>query len=206
MYWTEWRDSASILRANMDGTNVTVLLRHHSVIRRPRALVIDFLEDMIYWTDEEQNYIARAMIDGTGLQKIISSSLPHPYCLTLYKDFLYWGDQQEGSITRASKYTGGNRTIITGNIGYIMDMKIFHSSRQVGWNECGNENGGCSHLCLALQQNTYTCGCPNHYTLDKDTKTSCISKYSLPYYKCNSVSTSTDNENIRKERYRYHKE
>jgi low density lipoprotein receptor-related protein 5/6 len=190
MYWTDWHDSASILRANMDGSNVTILLQNHSIIRKPKGLVIDFLEDMIYWTDEENNYIARAMIDGTGLEKIISSSLPHPSCLTQYKDFVYWGDQQEGSITRASKYNGENRTMIEGNIGYIMDMKIFHNSRQVGWNECGNENGGCSHLCLALPGNKYTCACPNHYTLDEETKTTCISKYSLRDNKLNdSIST-----------------
>ena len=182
MYWTEWRQSAAILRANMDGTNMTILIHNHSQVARPRALVIDFFEDMIYWTEEHLNHISRAKIDGTGLEKVIES-LPHPYCLTQYKDFIYWGDPHEGTITRASKYNGGNRTRIEGNVGYIMDMKVFHNSRQVGWNRCGDESGGCSHLCLALPEEKYTCACPNHYILDNETRTSCISKYSLRDYK-----------------------
>ena len=175
IYWTEWRDSSAILRSNMDGTDVVVLIQNHSLMARPRALVIDFFDDMIYWTDEHNNHILRARIDGSGVEKVITS-VPHPYCLTQYKDFIYWGDLQEGSITRASKYNGGNRTRIEANIGYINDMKVFHNSRQVGWNKCGEENGGCSHICLALPGDKYTCACPNHYTLDNETKTSCISK------------------------------
>ncbi len=31
-----------------------------------------------------------------------------------------------------------------------MDILVFHSSRQSGWNPCAVNNGGCSHLCLAL--------------------------------------------------------
>ena len=177
MYWTEWRDSAAILRANMDGTGMKILIQSYTQMVRPRSLVIDFFEDMIYWTEEHLNCISRARIDGTGLENVISSSLPHPNCLTQYKDFIYWGDQDDQTISRANKKNGGNRTRIEGNIGYIMDMKIFHNSRQIGWNECGDNNGGCSHLCLALPQEKYTCACPNHYTLDNKTKTSCISKY-----------------------------
>lgn len=180
MYWTEWRlssASAAILRANMDGTNMTFLIANHPEMARPKALVIDFFENMIYWTEEHHNHISRARIDGSGHEKVVSLFLPHPNCLTQYKDFIYWGDQQEGTITRASKYNGGNRTTIEGNVEYIMDMKVFHDSRQVGWNECGNENGGCSHLCLALSDERYTCACPNHYTLDEKNEKSCISKY-----------------------------
>lgn len=174
MYWTS---SAAILRADMDGHNMTVLLQNDHHMVRPRAIVIDYLEEKIYWTDEHINCILRANIDGSALEVVISSNLPHPSSLTQYKDFIYWGDPQESSITRASKYNGGNRTMIEANIGYIMDMKVFHSSRQIGWNQCGKDNGGCSHLCLALPEEKWTCACPNHFTLDMDSKTWCISKY-----------------------------
>ena len=182
MYWTEGRESAAIMRANMDGSNMTILIQNHNEMAKPRSLVIDFFEEMMYWTEEHYNHISRARIDGTGVEKLIETFLPHPYCLTQYKDFIYWGDQQEATITRASKYNGGNRTRIEGNIGYIMDMKVFHNSRQVGWNKCGDDNGGCSHLCLALPEQKYTCACPDHYTLDNLTKSTCISKYSPRVY------------------------
>ena len=157
---------------------MVILIQNRSHTARPRSLAIDFFDDMMYWTDEYYSRILRAKTDGTGVEKVITSLL-HPYCLTQYKNFIYWGDLQEGSITRASKYNGGNRTTIANNTGFINDMKVFHSSRQVGWNKCGYQNGGCSHICLALPEDKYRCGCPNHYTLDNDTKTSCIGKYNV---------------------------
>ena len=73
---------------------------------------------------------------------------------------------QEGTISRASKENGENRTRNEGHLGLVMDGKVFHSSRQFGWNQCGVNNGGCSHLCLARPNEEYTCACPNHYVLD----------------------------------------
>ena len=35
------------------------------------------------------------------------------------------------------------------NLNFIMDIQVYHQSRQGGWNPCAVDNGGCSHLCLA---------------------------------------------------------
>ena len=45
-----------------------------------------------------------------------------------------------------------------------------------GWNACNGNNGGCSHLCLALptipdSNQTHICACPTHYELNWDNKT-----------------------------------
>ena len=175
MYWTEWGTTAGIYRSNMAGNDIVLLIQNFTYISRPNSLVIDFFEEKIYWAERHYNHILRANTDGSGLEIVVSSRLPHPNCLTQYKDFIYWGDMEEETINRASKETGGNRTRIEGHLGFIMDMKIFHNSRQTGWNSCGDENGNCSHLCLALPDDQYTCGCPNHYTLDTTNK-SCICK------------------------------
>lgn len=176
MYWIEWRESAVILRALMDGRNMTVIIQNHTVVMRPRALVIDYLENMIYWTDERHGSIYRARSDGTGLESVVLQHLPHPYCVTQYKDFIFWGDHDDNTISRANKLNGGNRTMIEANIGYIMDVKVFHGTRQVGWNDCGIGNGGCSHLCIPLPGKKHTCACPNHFSIDEEKNTTCIGK------------------------------
>lgn len=97
--------------------------------------------------------------------------MPHPFGLTQYQDYIYWTDWSQRSIERANKTSGQNRTIIQGHLDYVMDILVFHSSRQGGWNACASTNGHCSHLCLAVPVSGFVCGCPAHFSLNYDNKT-----------------------------------
>jgi low density lipoprotein receptor-related protein 5/6 len=52
-------------------------------------------------------------------------------------------------------------------MGDIMDLLIFHESRQKGSNECEKLEcpGG---LCLALRSGGGACACPSHFSLAED--------------------------------------
>lgn len=104
-------------------------------------------------------------------REVIADDLPHPFGLTQYQDYIYWTDWSQRSIERANKTSGQNRTIIQGHLDYVMDILVFHSSRQGGWNACASTNGHCSHLCLAVPVSSFVCGCPAHYSLNSDNKT-----------------------------------
>lgn len=107
-----------------------------------------------------------------GLDRdVIADDLPHPFGLTQYQDYIYWTDWSRRSIERANKTSGQNRTIIQNHLDYVMDILVFHSSRQAGWNECASSNGHCSHLCLAVPVGGFVCGCPAHYSLNPDNRT-----------------------------------
>lgn len=107
-----------------------------------------------------------------GLEReVIADDLPHPFGLTQYQDYIYWTDWSQRSIERANKTSGQNRTLILGHLDFVMDILVFHSSRQGGWNACASTNGHCSHLCLAVPVSSYVCGCPTHYSLNDDNKT-----------------------------------
>lgn len=122
----------------------------------------------------------------TGLDReIIADDLPHPFGLTQYQDYIYWTDWSRRSIERANKTSGQNRTIIQGHLDYVMDILVFHSSRQAGWNECASSNGHCSHLCLAVPVGGFVCGCPAHYSLNSDNRT-CSGKWWWRKVKCSS--------------------
>ena len=117
----------------------------------------------------------------TGLEReVIAEDLPHPFGLTQYQDYIYWTDWSERSIERANKTTGQNRTVIQGHLDYVMDILVFHSSRQGGWNACAATNGHCSHLCLAVPVGGFVCGCPAHFSLNDDNKT-CSGEEKGPY-------------------------
>ncbi|KAM6320831.1 low-density lipoprotein receptor-related protein 6 isoform 5-T5 [Aegotheles albertisi] len=167
MYWTEWGGKPKIDRAAMDGTERTTLVPN---VGRANGLTIDYAKRRLYWTDLDTNLIESSNMLGLD-REIIADDLPHPFGLTQYQDYIYWTDWSRRSIERANKTSGQNRTIIQGHLDYVMDILVFHSSRQAGWNECASSNGHCSHLCLAVPVGGFVCGCPAHYSLNSDNRT-----------------------------------
>ncbi|TTJ07848.1 Low-density lipoprotein receptor-related protein 5 [Bagarius yarrelli] len=148
MYWTEWGGRPRIASAHMDGTNIITLV---DKVGRANGLTIDYMDQRLYWTD-----LDTCMIESTNMQgvcsvqrEIVADDLPHPFGLTQYRDFIYWTDWNLRSIERADKRSGQNRTLVQGQLEYVMDILVFHSSRQDGSNPCSHYNGYCAHLCLA---------------------------------------------------------
>uniref|UniRef100_A0AAR2L5U8 EGF-like domain-containing protein n=1 Tax=Pygocentrus nattereri TaxID=42514 RepID=A0AAR2L5U8_PYGNA len=167
MYWTEWGGRPKIDRAAMDGTGRITLVPN---VGRANGLTIDYAERRLYWTDLDTTLIESSNMLGLE-REVIADDLPHPFGLTQYQDYIYWTDWSQRSIERANKTSGQNRTLIQGHLDYVMDILVFHSSRQGGWNACASTNGHCSHLCLAVPVSSYVCGCPAHYSLNNDNKT-----------------------------------
>ncbi|KAF7245366.1 Low-density lipoprotein receptor-related protein 5 [Varanus komodoensis] len=165
MYWTEWGGKPKIVRAYMDGSNSITLV---DKVGRANDLTIDYEDQRLYWTDLDTSMIESSNMLGQE-RKIIADDLPHPFGLTQYSDFIYWTDWNLHSIERADKTNGRNRTLIQERLDYVMDILVFHSSRQDGLNECVQNNGHCGQLCLAIP-NGYKCGCASHYTLDPNSR------------------------------------
>uniref|UniRef100_A0A8C2D948 Low density lipoprotein receptor-related protein 6 n=1 Tax=Cyprinus carpio TaxID=7962 RepID=A0A8C2D948_CYPCA len=166
MYWTDWGELPKIERAALDGTERLVLV--NTSLGWPNGLALDYSERKIYWGDHTSGSDLRSL----GLEReVIADDLPHPFGLTQYQDYIYWTDWSQRSIERANKTSGQNRTVIQGHLDYVMDILVFHSSRQSGWNACASTNGHCSHLCLAVPVSSFVCGCPAHYSLNYDNKT-----------------------------------
>ncbi|XP_043921911.1 low-density lipoprotein receptor-related protein 5 [Protopterus annectens] len=165
MYWTEWGGKPRIVRAYMDGSSSVTLV---DKVGRVNGLTIDYAENRLYWTDLDTCMIESSNMLGQE-REIIADDLSHPFGLTQYRDYIYWTDWNLRSIERADKKTGQNRTLIQGHLEYIMDILVFHSSRQEGHNECMQNNGQCAQLCLAVPDG-YKCGCTSHYTLDANNK------------------------------------
>ncbi|OXB73785.1 UNVERIFIED_CONTAM: hypothetical protein H355_010331 [Colinus virginianus] len=165
MYWTEWGGKPRIVRAYMDGTNSITLV---DKVGRANDLTIDYADQRLYWTDLDTSMIESSNMLGQE-REIIADDLPHPFGLTQYSDYIYWTDWNLHSIERADKTSGKNRTLIQGHLDFVMDILVFHSSRQDGLNDCVQNNGHCGHLCLAIP-NGFRCGCAAHYTLDPNSR------------------------------------
>ena len=131
MYWIDWGTDHKIERALLDGTD-----RRHLVSQTGRinGLTIDFADRQLYWTNVDTHMIESSDMLGNNIRAVISENVPHPFGLTQYMDYIYWTDWNTRSIERANKTTGSNRTRIQGDLDYVMDILVFHASRQ---------NGGC---------------------------------------------------------------
>lgn len=114
---------------------------------------------------------------------VIADDLPYPFGLTQYSDYIYWTDWNLHSIERADKTSGQNRTLIQGHLDFVMDILVFHSSRQDGLNDCVHSNGQCGQLCLAIPGG-HRCGCASHYTLDPSSRNcsrKCLGPHCTPH-------------------------
>ena len=60
------------------------------------------------------------------------SEIQHPMGLSQYEDFVIWTDPWRGTIERASKVNGTDRTVILDKQDVVMDILVFHASRQAG--------------------------------------------------------------------------
>ncbi|KAL3189934.1 hypothetical protein MRX96_020272 [Rhipicephalus microplus] len=81
-----------------------------------------------------------------------AAAAQRPFGLTQYQEYLYWTDLEGHSIERALKSTGANRSRLLGQLKYIDDLLVFHTSRQAGWNQCA-------------------CACPTHHLLGPNNRT-----------------------------------
>ena len=131
MYWAVGGANPKIERAHMDGSNRTVIITD---LKRPTDLTIDFKRRLLYFVDAENNIIEYANLDGSNRTAVVQMSKfkAKPYALTLFQDYIYWSDWKLNSIERANKTTGLNRTRIQDKVEFIMDVLVFHSSRQEG--------------------------------------------------------------------------
>ena len=69
---------------------------------------------------------------GSNRRVVIGEELPRPFGLTQYDDYIYWTDWKTNSIERCNKTNGQNRTRVQEQLNYVMDLLVFHASRQSG--------------------------------------------------------------------------
>uniref|UniRef100_A0A131YQ22 Low density lipoprotein receptor-related protein 5/6 n=1 Tax=Rhipicephalus appendiculatus TaxID=34631 RepID=A0A131YQ22_RHIAP len=172
MFWSDWGiKDPRIERAALDGSQRKRL--SNVQVGRVNSLTIDHAEQRLYWIDIDANHIGCCEMDGDRQRVVVpAAAAQRPFGLTQYQEYLYWTDLEGHSIERALKSTGANRSRLLGQLKYIDDLLVFHTSRQAGWNQCAVYNGGCSHLCLGVPgPRGFQCACPTHHLLGPNNRT-----------------------------------
>lgn len=181
LFWTDWEKSMPrIERCSLAGLDRKIVVRVDDDNGGwPNGLTLDYDTRRIYWIDAKSDSIHTTKYDGSDHHEVMTKHelLSHPFAITLFENYVYWTDWRTNSVVRANKWTGGDVKVVQRTKTQPFDIKVMHPSRQPtdGINPCGNNNGGCSHLCLLHLNHTFRCDCPHIMKLSTDNKT-CVSK------------------------------
>ena len=153
MYWTDLgavRGMGSIQRANLDGTDVEVLVP--GVAGPYGGLALDVAGNKIYWTNIDltslENSIQHANLDGSNVEDIVTG-LPRPYGLALdiAGNKIYWTDVATEAIHRANLDGSNVEDLVTGlplPAGLALDVagnKIYWTETTTNKIQRANLNG-----------------------------------------------------------------
>lgn len=104
------------------------------------AIAVDFdpVEKQIYWTDNEQQFISRSYLDGTGLENLILG-VPRPdgIAIDAVNRKLYWTDTRKKEI-EVSDLDGRNRkAIVTDHLYEPRDIAVDVKNKKIYWCDWG---------------------------------------------------------------------
>ncbi|KAJ8937574.1 hypothetical protein NQ318_023105 [Aromia moschata] len=175
LFWTDWEsERPRIERCSLAGLDRKAVVKVANG-GWPNGLTLDYTMRRMYWIDARFDSIHTTDYNGDDHHEVMRNHemLSHPFAITLFENYVYWTDWRTNSVVRANKWTGGDVRVIQRTLTQPFDIKIMHPSRQprdVG-NPCGENNGGCSHLCLIHLNRTYRCDCPHVMRLSADNRT-----------------------------------
>lgn len=167
-------DSKRVLRANMDGTVDFPII--FEAAYKVSGIAVDVIARRIFWCDSQLDYIETADYLGRNRVMVLRGThTPSPTRLTLFENRIYWTDGTKQAIMSVDK-TEGDYSIRT--IYKMRDAKAIKTlhplTQPMVSNPCGNNNGGCQHMCIVTaasdQENRlgYRCACDIGWRLSND--------------------------------------
>lgn len=161
LFYSDWNEEMPhIGRADMNGQNSQILFRR-PMVQWPNGLTIDYVANRLYWTDAKKDSISSCRFDGSDYKVVIENrpEISHPFGLTIFKNLLFWDDWTHHALFMADKDSGKGVAQVASNLKGVMDVKAFSFLHRQGENACSNNP--CSHICVPLPDEKFTCLCPD---------------------------------------------
>jgi hypothetical protein len=165
IYWTNMgkvsADDGFILRANLDGSNVTTIVPAGGTFT-PKQLKIDSKNKKLYWSDREGMRVMRANLDGSNIETMVITGTSEDHrkdqsrwCVGLALDIeggkVYWsqkgGDNAyQGTIKRANLeipagQSAANRSdieVLFSGLPEPIDLELDLKRQQLYWTDRGD--------------------------------------------------------------------
>lgn len=181
LYWAQGTAVPVIRRAGLDGSEPETIVS--TDLGNVHGLTLDLVQERLLWVDSRLNIIASLGLHDLGREvlKTFVEYPKHPIGIGVFEDFVYWADIEAKSIQKLDVFRPATTTTILEHLTNPHSIEIYHKLKQPeDESYCGNNNGGCSHICLPSPQYAQSdCVCPmstdktKHYVVDPDNSSSC---------------------------------
>ncbi|KAL3872426.1 hypothetical protein ACJMK2_040353, partial [Sinanodonta woodiana] len=165
----------AIFRCHMDGTNCYILVAEVGNIT---ALALDHIEHRLYWTDSANQQINSIYVTGShnrkniALRTVRSSLEIRPYSLAITEWLIYFTDMNSGQFHYIEKTDTSMVHTLRFQTGTMNRLALWDPQQfDAAPNGCSQNNGNCSHICLAKPAGQRSCACPIGWLLNGDNKT-----------------------------------
>lgn len=94
MFWTDWGEVLKIERVGMDGDRKIRFIIIDKNIYWFNGLIIDYVDNKIYWVDVKVKYIVSCDYDGKNYREVVAGEkiLFYSFVLILSDRILFWTD------------------------------------------------------------------------------------------------------------------
>ncbi|XP_066552549.1 nidogen-1 [Amia ocellicauda] len=160
LYWADWnRDAPKIETSYMDGTNRRILVKDD--LGLPNGLTYDQHSSLLCWADAGTRRVECMNPNQTGRRKVLEG-IQYPFGITTYGRNLYYTDWRRDAIISADRTVGReNDEFQPQKRSRLYGITTAYSQCLPGQNYCTVNNGGCTHLCLAMPTGR-SCLCPDN--------------------------------------------
>ncbi|XP_015126789.1 low-density lipoprotein receptor-related protein 2 [Diachasma alloeum] len=169
-------DNKQVLRANMDGTNAFPIVSEAAY--KVSGVAVDMIAKRIYWCDSLLDYIETADYKGGKRVMVLrGAQVPAPTRLTVFENQVYWTDSTKQAVMSTDKNMGDANINTIFKVRDAKAIKALHPLVQATGNiknPCGNNNGGCQHMCIVTAAGGresglgYRCACNIGWRLSSD--------------------------------------
>ncbi|GFU07691.1 low-density lipoprotein receptor-related protein 2, partial [Nephila pilipes] len=167
-------DDPSIIMYDMDGENAKLL---NMVKATPVALAVHPTASLLYFADPKAEAISVVdYLNPRSEPVVLKTRVGNIISIAVNEKYLYWTDSKHNALNLLKLNASYAHTIsLPGVKSGPVSRKVIYATapiakRSLGETTCANNNGGCSHLCLASPSGR-SCSCDGGMELSKDRMT-----------------------------------
>ncbi|XP_015186771.1 PREDICTED: vitellogenin receptor isoform X2 [Polistes dominula] len=164
-----------ILQLQMNGLGAHVTLVDEGLAGKKISLCYDNTTNKLFWADQGYGKI-ESISKGGKHRSIHRSGLSEPMSLAILGKNIFWTERLSNHLFWSHKTKGLQflkkipleLSTRHHTIHIVATHTVYYNNNK---QSCHNENGGCSHVCLPINSNSFMCACPPGMALDINEKT-----------------------------------